>query len=241
VPGPSALKAKLPVLDNPIHRTGTTTSRGYARPYVATVSEARFRGPRGDEPHFRFEAAPRLIPDRFSPLLGLNREVHGVSVRGIRRHRCAKRGALEGDCEMSGVIRHRPAMTMQSAPTKVRGNFTGVCSGKLTDRRGRTRSVKDALARYEGRGAGELSCLGGTAPGTGRLIFDRGPQIEFRLTERRTPGQAEVKLRGKAGGSATVRGTARSEDLAEINERCNGPGVRLLRGDLRMTSPGISG
>ncbi len=142
---------------------------------------------------------------------------------------------------MSGVIRHQPAMTMQPAPTKVRGSFTGVCSGKLTDRRGRTRQVKEALARYEARGAGELSCLGGTAPGTGRLIFERGPQIGFRLTERRTPGLAVVTLRGAARGSATVRGTARSEDLAEINQRCNGSGLRLLRGDAHITSPGISG
>ena len=142
---------------------------------------------------------------------------------------------------MSGVIRHQPAMTLQPAPTKVRGNFTGVCSGKLTDRRGRTRRVKEALARYEGRGAGELSCLGGTAPGTGRLVFERGPQIEFSLTERRTPGLAVVTLRGAAGGSATVRGTARGEDLVKINERCNGSGLRLLRGDARITSPGISG
>src|SRR5690349_16003196 len=148
---------------------------------------------------------------------------------------------FEGECEMSGVIRHRPALTLDAAPTKVQGRFTGVCSGKLTDRRGRTRSVTQALARYEGRGAGKLSCLGGTAPGTGKLTFERGPQIEFRLTERRTPGVAVVKLRGAARGTATVRGTARSEDLPKISERCAGPGVRLLRGDAHITSPGISG
>jgi hypothetical protein len=147
-----------------------------------------------------------------------------------------------GVCEMSGVIRHEPPMTQEPAPTKVHGSFRGVCSGRLTDRRGRTRRLKGAPARYEGRGAGALSCLGGTAPGTGRLLFGRGRRIDFRLTERRTPGLAVVTLRGAASGSATVRGTvSRSEDLAKINERCNGSGLRLLRGDARITSPGISG
>ncbi len=148
---------------------------------------------------------------------------------------------FEGDCEMSGVIRHQPAMTLRPTPTKVQGRFTGVCSGRLTDRSGQTRRVTEALARYEARGAGELSCLGGTASGTGRLIFERGPQIEFRLTERRTPGLAVVRLRGAARGTATVRGTARREDLAKIGERCNGSGVRSLRGDAHITSPGLSG
>jgi hypothetical protein len=133
-------------------------------------------------------------------------------------------------------------MTQTPAPTTVRGTFKGVCSGKLTDRRGRTQRLKDAPVRYEARGAGELSCLGGTAPGTGRLLFGRERTVEFSLTERRTPGLAVVKLRGNGRGSATVRGTvSRGEDLAKIGERCNGAGLRLLRGDARITSPGIAG
>ena len=149
---------------------------------------------------------------------------------------------FEGTCEMSGVIRHTPPMTMQPAPTKVRGRFKGVCSGKLTDRRGRTHRLKDAPARYKARGAGELSCLGGKAPGTAKLIFGRGRVVDASLVERRTPGVAVVKLRGSARGRATVRGTvSKDEDLAKINEQCNGSGLRLLRGDARITSPGISG
>ena len=149
---------------------------------------------------------------------------------------------FEGECTMSGVIRHTPPMTMQPAPTKVRGSFKGVCSGKLTDRRGRTHRLDDARARYKARGAGELSCLGGKVPGTGRLLFGRRRSIKVSLTERRTPGAAVVALRGDAGGRATVRGTvSQSEDLAEISERCNGSGLRWLRGDARITSPGISG
>jgi hypothetical protein len=149
---------------------------------------------------------------------------------------------FKGVCEMSGVIRHEPPLTQTPATTSVHGSFSGVCSGEFTGSRGRTSRLDAAPAAYEGRGAGELSCLGGIATGTGRLRFGRGREIEFRLTERRGPGVAVVTLEGAAGGSAVVLGTvSRSEDLAEINERCSGSGVRFLRGDARITSPGISG
>ena len=57
---------------------------------------------------------------------------------------------------------------------------------------------------------GALSCLGGTATGTGSLLFGRGQ-------------------------------VSPSEDVAEMNDRCNGRGVRLVRGDARIVSLGLSG
>ena len=51
-----------------------------------------------------------------------------------------------------------------------------------------------------------------------------------------------MTLEGAAGGSATVFGTvSQSQDLVETNERCNGPGLRVVRGDARIVSAGISG
>lgn len=149
---------------------------------------------------------------------------------------------FKGTCAMSGVIRHDPPMTTTPKETTVRGGFSGTCSGALRDRKGRMRQLDQAPATYDGRGTGELSCLGGVAEGTGKLGFGRGRVIEFRLTERRGPGTATVTLRGKAGGTGTVAGTvSRDEDLDELNQRCMGSGVRLLRGDLRLVSPGMSG
>ena len=151
---------------------------------------------------------------------------------------------FEGVCEMSGTVRHDPPLTGVPAPTEIRGHFTGTCSGTFTDRRGETRQLVDAPVAYRVRDAGgALSCLGGTATGTGSLLFGRGGEIEFTLTERRpAPGVAVVTLEGADGGTATVFGTVSpSEDLAELNERCNGAGVRSLRGDARIVSPGISG
>ena len=151
--------------------------------------------------------------------------------------------SFEGECELSGAIRHQPPLTQGPASTTVHGSFSGTCSGELTDRDGRTRQLDGALAEYKAQGGGELSCLGGTATGTGSLIFGGGQEIEFSLTERRpAPGLSVVALQGAAGGSATVLGTVSpSEDLVEINERCNGSGLRLVHGDARIASLGISG
>ena len=151
---------------------------------------------------------------------------------------------FDGTCEMSGVIRHDPPLTGVPTPTEVRGSFSGTCSGSFTDRDGRTSQLDAAPASYEVRDAGgDLSCLGGTATGTGRLIFGKGREIEFSLTERRpAPGVAVVSLEGSAGGSATVFGTvSQSEDPMEINERCNGSGLRTVHGDARIVSDGLSG
>ena len=150
--------------------------------------------------------------------------------------------SFSGECEMSGVIRHQPPLTTEPALTRFHGRFRGVCSGVFTDRDGTTHQLDAAPARYDGRGAGELSCLGGITTGAGKLVFARGRQIDFTLTERRVPGVAVVTLEGDAGGTGTVVGTvSRDEDLAELNERCNGPGIRFLHGDAHIASPGISG
>jgi hypothetical protein len=152
---------------------------------------------------------------------------------------------FDGVCDMSGTVRHDPPLTQTPVPTEIRGDFRGTCSGQVTDRNGRTRRLDGAPARYEVRDAGgALSCLGGTATGTGSLLLGRGQEIEFSLTERRpAPGVAIVALEGAGGGTATVFGTVSpSEDLAELNERCSdGSGVRVIRGDARIVSGGLSG
>lgn len=152
--------------------------------------------------------------------------------------------SFEGVCEMTGTVRHQPPLTEEPAATRIQGSFSGTCSGAFTEQDGSTRQLDGAPVDYRVRDAGgELSCLGGTATGTGSLLFGQGQEIEFSLTERRpAPGVAIVSLEGADGGSATVFGTVSpSEDLMELNERCNGSGVRSLRGDARIVSAGLSG
>lgn len=151
---------------------------------------------------------------------------------------------FDGVCEMSGTIRHDPPLTQEPAPTEVRGSFSGTCSGAFTDADGRSRTLDATPADYDVRDAGgALSCLGGTASGTGSLTFGGGRRIDFSLTERRpAPGLAVVTLEGADGGSATVFGTlSPGEDLMELNERCSGSGLRLVRGDAHIVSEGLSG
>src|SRR5687768_8872182 len=69
--------------------------------------------------------------------------------------------SFQGTCEMSGAIRHQPPLTQDPAATRFHGSFSGVCSGRLTDRDGETHQLDGAPAEYDGRGVGELSCLGG--------------------------------------------------------------------------------
>ena len=151
---------------------------------------------------------------------------------------------FDGTCEMSGTVRHDPPLTGTPLPTEIRGSFRGTCSGELTDADGETRPLDSAPASYDVRDAGgALSCLGGTATGTGSLRFGGSAEIVFSLTERRpAPGVAIVALEGVAGGSATVFGTVSQDtDLVEANDRCNGAGLRVIRGDARIVSAGLSG
>jgi hypothetical protein len=154
--------------------------------------------------------------------------------------------AFSGVCDMSGVILHDPPLTNEPAPTQVRGSFKGTCSGELTNRRGRTSQLDDAPGAYKARPAGELSCTGGTAIGNGRLIIRRKSSgrrhvIELAVTERRTPGVAEVTVEGAAGGSGSLTGTVSAEEFVDAAQRCSGSGLRRLRGDGRLTSAGLSG
>jgi hypothetical protein len=151
--------------------------------------------------------------------------------------------SFAGECALSGVVRHQPPLTEEPASTAIHGSFSGTCSGALTDGDGRTRQLEEARARYRARGSGEVSCLGGIATGTGSLSFAGGHEIEFSFTERRpAPGLAVVTLQGDAGGSATVFGTVSArEDPVKLNERCNGSGLRVVHGDARIVSPGITG
>ena len=149
---------------------------------------------------------------------------------------------FEGACALSGAIRHEPPLTMQAATTTVNGGFAGTCSGTFTDRRGRTSQLDNAPAEYRAQGVGELSCLGGTATGAGKLLLGRKREIDFSLTERRPgPGLAVVTLKGAAGGSAIVVGTVDPQTLLEANTACGGAGLRIVRGDARIVSLGLSG
>jgi hypothetical protein len=154
----------------------------------------------------------------------------------------ARAETFVGFCDFSGAIQHQPPLTDQPTYTTFQGRFTGTCSGELTDGTGQTRQLDSAPFRYEAQGAGELSCLGGNATGTGNLVFGGTDTIGFSLTEHRVPPLDVTPLQGDAGGSALVVGNlSPSTDLAKASERCSGSGLPRIQGDGHLTSPGISG
>ena len=114
-------------------------------------------------------------------------------------------------------------------------------SGDQERERGITILAKNAALRYRPAGEDEVKINIVDTPG--HADFGGGEEIEFSLTERRpAPGLAVVTLEGAAGGSATVFGTvSSSEDPVELNERCNGSGLRLIHGDAHIVSSGLAG
>lgn len=174
-----------------------------------------------------------LILGALAALLPLPAATDGASLRAA---------SFTGTCELSGALRQRPPLTNELAPGRARATAKGTCSGELIDRRGRTRRLDDAPVSYRARAAGELSCGGGTATGSGRLRFDRNETIRFAFSELRGPGVAAITLEGRAGGSAAgVANVSASEDPVETLERCSGSGLRRAQIELRLASLGISG
>jgi hypothetical protein len=149
---------------------------------------------------------------------------------------------FSGSCALSGTVVQDPPMTAVPSPGRAFAAATGTCSGTLTDRRGRTRELTDAPARYAASAAGVVGCGGGSAEGSGVLAL-RGRRIGFAFSEVRGPGFAAVRLEGARGGSAAGQATASAdEDPAAIAAACAGPGLRSVGIDITLaTTPSISG
>jgi hypothetical protein len=147
-----------------------------------------------------------------------------------------------GQCQFEGVVRFSPPITIQPQPASGFAHAAGPCSGRFTDRRGRSHELDGDRVTYVAANRGEaMSCGGGTAEGGGYLRY-RGSTLRFKLTEARGPGAALLRLEGARGGEAT--GEARvseEEDPVQIAEKCMGPGLRSARIAIDLQSPGISG
>ena len=149
---------------------------------------------------------------------------------------------FKGTCQFSGILRQSPPLTNAIRSGRASANAAGVCTGALTDSKGRVRNLDGARAGYFALAEGTTSCAGGTAQGTG-FIRVRGERIDFRFSEVRGPGTGAIRLEGSRGGSAT--GAARvsdDEDPVRIVQECNGSGLRQVRIQIDLaTTPAISG
>ena len=156
-------------------------------------------------------------------------------------HRAGATATFEGRCEFSGALRQDPPLTNTTAPGSATARARGACFGTLTKHDGDVRTLDGDRVDYAAQAEGELSCGGGSSSGAGELRFP-GERIRFGFSEVRGPGAAAISLAGQGGGEASAVATVSpEEDPVEIAQRCAGEGLRTVRIDISLTSPGISG
>jgi hypothetical protein len=150
-----------------------------------------------------------------------------------------------GTCQFSGKVRQDPPLTNTPQTSRAQATAGGTCSGTLTDSRGQSRTLTNERVQYSARATGELmSCAGSPVPATGegQFRFRRGERLDFDFTEVRGPGEGNIVLTGEDGGSAAGEATvSQDEDPLEIIEKCSGKGLREVKIDINLVSPGISG
>jgi hypothetical protein len=162
--------------------------------------------------------------------------------RGGKDRRSAE--TFTGSCQFEGTLRQHPPLTNLPAPGRAFAVATGTCTGTLTDSRGRARQLSAERGFYAAQARSDaMSCGGGTAEGSGFLLFRRGERIDFGFSEARLPGAGAVTLTGRRGGSATgVASVSRDEDAVRIVQECSGEGLSQVDIDITLTTtPTISG
>ncbi|MPZ63626.1 MAG: hypothetical protein GEU93_20590 [Propionibacteriales bacterium] len=148
---------------------------------------------------------------------------------------------FRGTCDLTLTVRHQPSLTTALASGQVWARGSGTCTGGLTRASGRVVLLDEAPVDIRATGAGELSCGGGVAQGTGVLSFG-GEKIGFNFEEIRGPGVATLYYTGSAAGSALGEAyISPDEDPAETAAACTGTGLRRVEVQEQLVSNGISG
>jgi hypothetical protein len=162
--------------------------------------------------------------------------------RGGKHRRSAE--TFSGTCQFEGTLRQHPPLTNLPAPGRAFAVATGTCTGTLTDSRRRTRQLNAEHVFYAAQARSDgMSCGGGTAEGSGFVLFRRGDRIDFGFSEVRGPGTGAINLTGRRGGSAQGAASASpDEDPVQIALKCSGEGLSQVRVVINLASPaGISG
>jgi hypothetical protein len=148
-----------------------------------------------------------------------------------------------GSCDFSGTVTLTPGMTNTPQPVVQRALAPGTCTGTLTDGKGRTSSLDKAPVTYATESAGAaVSCLDGTATGTGTLSFP-GAALAFAFSETRLVATPLLRLTGNAGGEMDgFSAPSQRQDPVASVQACNGSGLEsfALDAHFQTTAP-ISG
>ncbi len=149
---------------------------------------------------------------------------------------------FDGSCRLSGRVRFDPPLTNSPQHGTVSAVMRGSCSGTLTNRRGRPRSVDGQIVRFVGSSSGSESCGAGQGTGRGYLAFRRH-RLRFTYDEVRVGPAPLIRLQGRGGGSAVAEANVSpSADPAAIAQACGGSGLVGAPIDATLrTTPTISG
>jgi hypothetical protein len=148
-----------------------------------------------------------------------------------------------GSCDFSGTVSFTPGMTNTPQPVAQRALAPGTCTGTVSDGKGRTSSLDKAAVTYAAESAGdEVSCLDGTATGTGMLSFPGGA-LAFAFSETRLVATPLLRLTGKGGGEMDGFATpSQSQDPVASVDACNGSGLESYALDIHLqTTTPLSG
>jgi hypothetical protein len=150
---------------------------------------------------------------------------------------------FDGSCDLSGTVTLTPGMTNTPQPVVQHALAAGTCTGTFSDGKGRTSSLDKAPVTYAAESAGDqVSCLDGTATGTGTLSFPGGA-LAFALSETRLVATPLLRLTGKAGGEMDGFATpSQSQDTVASVQACNGSGLESFALDIHVqTSSPMAG
>jgi polyvinyl alcohol dehydrogenase (cytochrome) len=148
-----------------------------------------------------------------------------------------------GDCQLSGSVSFRPALTSTPQSVSQAASASGECSGTFTDRHGRTHQLSRAPSAYRAsEQANSATCGGGTDAGAGVLRLPYG-EVRFSISETRAGPLVTATAQGSNGGSAIGEGNiSPSANPVTIAQACGGTGLALAPIDIRLrTTPTMSG
>lgn len=133
--------------------------------------------------------------------------------------------SFTGSCTFAGIETFTPPLTLNNRPGAADVAATGRCSGKLADPSSHTHSVTNAAATYhQATTAPTISCVAGTARGTGVLTID-GTALNFSITEPQLTVLSTLHYAAQTWSGSGIASVAPSADPLTLALACLTSGI----------------
>jgi hypothetical protein len=141
------------------------------------------------------------------------------------RSGAASVSSFAGSCAFTGVETFSPPLTLLNRAGRAQVTAAGHCSGTLVDASGVARRVTAAAAAYQqGTAATTISCLGGTAAGTGVITID-GIALDFAVTEPQLTVVSALRYTAATWDGLGIASVAPTADPLSLVRACAGSGI----------------